>query len=100
MNKNKKMWQRAKNVIPGGTMLFSKRPELHLPENWPTYYKSAKNYTVTDLNNKKYKDLIFLVGTNSLGYSNKQIDNAVINSIKSSNMSSLIIIRKFFLLKI
>ena len=88
MNKNKKMWQRAKQVIPGGTMLFSKRPELHLPENWPTYYKSAKNYTVTDLNNKKYKDLIFLVGTNSLGYSNKQIDNAVINSINLSNMSS------------
>ena len=28
-----KMWSRAKNIIPGGTMLFSKNPDLFLPKN-------------------------------------------------------------------
>ncbi len=83
------MWKKAKTLIPGGTMLFSKRPELHLPDNWPTYYKSAKGYKVTDLDDKTYKDLLFLVGTNTLGYANQKIDNAVQQSIRKSNMSSL-----------
>ena len=32
----------AKNIIPGGTTLFSKRSELHLPDKWPSYYSRAK----------------------------------------------------------
>ena len=39
---NYKMWQRAKNIIPGGNMLISKRPELFIPYKWPTYFKKAK----------------------------------------------------------
>ena len=42
-----------------------------------------------DLNGKKFLDMLFLVGTNTLGYSNKHVDNQVIKFIKKSNMSSL-----------
>ena len=38
-------------------MLFSKRPELFLPDHWPTYYSKAKG-TYVDLENKKYLDMI------------------------------------------
>ena len=37
-----KLWKRAKKIIPGGNMLLSKRPEIFLPDRWPTYYKRAK----------------------------------------------------------
>ena len=37
-----KLWKRAKQVIPGGSMLLSKRPEMLLPEHWPTYFSRAK----------------------------------------------------------
>ena len=85
-----KFWKRAKNIIPGGNMLLSKRPEMFLPNKWPAYYTKAKDCYVWDLDNIKYKDMSLMsVGTNILGYSNKQIDNAVIKSIKKSNMSSL-----------
>jgi glutamate-1-semialdehyde 2,1-aminomutase len=30
-----KLWKRAKQVIPGGNMLLSKRAEMFLPEQWP-----------------------------------------------------------------
>ena len=88
-NKGIKLYKKAKKIIPGGTMLFSKKPELYSSENWPAYYKKAKGCYVWDLNGKKFLDMLFLVGTNTLGYSNKHVDNQVIKFIKKSNMSSL-----------
>lgn len=41
-DKNQNLYKEAKKIIPGGVMLFSKRPENHLPDKWPTYYKKAK----------------------------------------------------------
>jgi glutamate-1-semialdehyde aminotransferase/spore coat polysaccharide biosynthesis protein SpsF (cytidylyltransferase family) len=85
-----KMWIRAKNIIPGGTMLFSKNPDLFLPKKWPSYFTKAKDCYIWDLENKKYLDMSFMgVGTNLLGYANSKIDNQVIKSIKKSNMSTL-----------
>ena len=90
LNTGQKLWKRAKNIIPGGNMLLSKRPEMFLPDKWPAYYTKAKGCYVWDLDSIKYSDMSLMsVGTNILGYSNKDIDDAVIKSIKKSNMSSL-----------
>lgn len=90
MNVGQKMWLRAKNIIPGGTMLFSKNPDLFLPKKWPSYFTKAKDCFIWDLENKKYLDMSFMgVGTNVLGYANPVINNQVIDSIKKSNMSTL-----------
>ena len=84
------VWRSAKKIIPGGTHLFSKRPELFLPNKWPTYFKKAKGCYIWDLNGQKYIDLSFMgVGTNTLGYSNKTIDDQVYKMLKTGNMSTL-----------
>ena len=89
-NSGQKLWSRAKNTIAGGNMLFSKRPDVYLPELWPCYFKSTKGCEVTDLDNKTYYDLSQMsVGTNTLGYSNKKVDDAVNKAIKKGNMSTL-----------
>ena len=89
LSTGQKLWKRAKTIIPGGNMLLSKRPEMYLPKKWPTYYSKAKGCYVWDLDNIKYTDLSLMsVGTNILGYANSKIDNAVIKSIKKSNMST------------
>ena len=88
-DKNQLLYTDAKKLIPGGTMLFSKRPENHLPNKWPTYFKKAKGAYIWDLNNKKYLDMYFGVGQSVLGYANSKVDNAVIKSNKSGNISSL-----------
>ena len=49
MNLGQKMWKRAKNVIPGGTMLFSKNPDIFLPNFWPAYFEKTKGCSVWDL---------------------------------------------------
>ena len=90
LNLGQKLWKKAKILIPGGNMLLSKRPEMFAPNQWPVYYSKAKGCNVWDLENRKYLDMSLMsVGTNILGYSNKYIDDSVIEAIKKSNMSSL-----------
>ena len=78
MTKTQKLWRRAKQIIPGGNMLLSKRPELFLPNKWPAYFTKSKNCSVWDLDFKKYLDISLMgVGTNTLGYAHKAVDSAV-----------------------
>ena len=37
------MYDYAKRIIPGGTQLLSKRPEMFAPDIWPAYYSRAKD---------------------------------------------------------
>lgn len=43
------LYERAKLLIPGGTQLLSKRPEMFAPDIWPSYYSKAKGCNVWDL---------------------------------------------------
>ena len=90
LNTGQKMWKRAKNIIPGGTMLFSKNPDLFLPKFWPAYFEKTKGCNLWDLEGRKYSDLSLMgVGTNILGYSRKEVDDAVRKVIDKGNMSTL-----------
>ncbi len=90
LNKSQKMWKRANSIILGGNSLLSKNPNMFLPNKWPTYFKKAKGYKVWDLQNKVFNDVSLMgVGTNILGYANKQVDEAVKKTILNGNMSTL-----------
>lgn len=88
--KGQELYEKAKTLIPGGTMLLSKRPEMHLPQLWPSYFSSAKGISVTDLDGKNYVDMYIMgIGTNSLGYGHPSVDSAVSEVISSGNMTTL-----------
>jgi glutamate-1-semialdehyde aminotransferase/spore coat polysaccharide biosynthesis protein SpsF (cytidylyltransferase family) len=90
INLGQKMWKRAKKVIPGGTMLFSKNPDLYLPNFWPAYFEKTKGCNIWDLEGKKYLDLSTMgVGTNILGYAKKEVDDAIRKIIHKGNISTL-----------
>lgn len=90
LGQGQKLWKHAKNVIPGGNMLLSKRPEMFLPEKWPSYFESAQGCRVTDLDGNVYVDMTIMgIGTNTLGYGNEFVDNAVRKAISKGNMSTL-----------
>jgi glutamate-1-semialdehyde 2,1-aminomutase len=90
MGKGQELYTKAKTLIPGGTMLLSKRPEMFLPENWPSYFSKAKGCSVWDLEGKELIDMCIMgIGTNTLGYGNSHVDNAVLQNIKRGNMSTL-----------
>ena len=85
-----KLWKRAKNIIPGGNMLLSKRAEMFLPNQWPAYFSKAKGCKVWDLDGREYTDMSIMgIGTNILGYGHPEVDAAVREVIDKGNMSTL-----------
>ncbi len=90
MGKGQELYKKAKTLIPGGTMLLSKRPEMFLPEQWPSYFSKAKGCRVWDLDGKELIDMSIMgIGTNTLGYGNDAVDAAVMESVRKGNMSTL-----------
>jgi glutamate-1-semialdehyde 2,1-aminomutase len=85
-----KLYRRAKQLIPGGTQLLSKRPEMFAPDVWPAYYSRSKGCRVWDLDSNEYIDMSIMgIGANILGYADDDVDNAVIEAIKQGTSSSL-----------
>jgi glutamate-1-semialdehyde 2,1-aminomutase len=91
MSKNSgiELWKRAKEVIPGGNMLLSKRSEQFLPGKWPSYFKKSSGCHVWDLDGNRYTDVSIMgIGTNILGYGNLEVDKAVTQTVADGNVSS------------
>lgn len=90
MGSGQELYKKAKTLIPGGTMLLSKRPEMFLPDHWPSYFSKAKGCKVWDLDGRELIDMCIMgIGTNTLGYGNDEVDAAVMETVKNGNMSTL-----------
>ncbi len=88
--KGQALYTKAKKLIPGGTQLLSKRPELHLPGQWPSYYTKAKGCQVWDLDGNCFIDMSYMgIGACILGYANPAVDNAVKKAIDRGTMTTL-----------
>jgi len=90
MSKTLELYRKAKKIIPGGTQLLSKRPEMFLPDKWPAYYESAEGYTVIDLDGNVYIDMSYMgIGSCILGYADKDVNDAVAEAVKKGSMNTL-----------
>jgi glutamate-1-semialdehyde 2,1-aminomutase len=90
MNTGQNLYNKAKKIIPGGTMLLSKRPEMFLPDFWPSYFSKAKGFEIWDLDGNKFIDMSIMgIGTNTLGYCHPDVDSAVLKAVQNGNMSTL-----------
>lgn len=88
--KGQALYARARKLIPGGTQLLSKRPELFLPQHWPSYYVSAKGSKLIDLDGNAFVDMcIGGVGATVLGYADPDVDAAAKRAIDQGSMSTL-----------
>jgi glutamate-1-semialdehyde 2,1-aminomutase len=84
------LYKQAKSLIPGGTQLLSKRPEMFAPDVWPAYYSKAKGCRVWDLDGREFIDMsIMAVGACILGYADDEVDDAVVGALRNGVNSSL-----------
>ncbi|MBI3634346.1 MAG: aminotransferase class III-fold pyridoxal phosphate-dependent enzyme [Candidatus Yonathbacteria bacterium] len=84
------LWKKAKQIIPGGNQLLSKRSEMFLPNGWPSYYSKAKGVEVWDLDGNKFIDMSIMgVGSSLLGYSDPDVNKAVKKAIDNGVVSTL-----------
>ena len=85
-----RLYTKAKRLIPGGTQLLSKRPEMLLPDLWPCYYSRAKGARIWDLDGKEFLDMSYSgIGACVLGYANPVVDGAVRKAITAGTMATL-----------
>ena len=90
ITKGQALYQRAKQIIPGGTQLLSKRPELYAPDQWPPYAAKSKGCTIWDLDGNAYLDMTTMgIGSCILGYADDVVNNAVKQAIDAGSMSTL-----------
>jgi glutamate-1-semialdehyde aminotransferase len=90
MGKGQDLYRRARRLIPGGTQLLSKRPEMFLPEQWPAYYARAKGAEVWDLDGRRYLD-VSNSGISScvLGFADPEVEEAAVAAVRAGAMTTL-----------
>ena len=90
MKTGQELYEKAKTIIPGGTQLLSKRPEMFLPDQWPAYYSKAKGCEVWDMDGNHFHDMSLMgVGANVLGYAFDPVDEAAKRAIEAGGMCTL-----------
>ncbi len=88
--KGQAVYTRAKQIIPGGTQLLSKRSELYAPGLWPPYAKKASGCTIEDLDGNTFLDFSTMgIGSCLLGYADKKVNEAVQKAVVNGSMCSL-----------
>lgn len=84
------LYRHAKERMPGGTQLLSKRPEMFAPDIWPAYFTEARGCEVWDLDGRHYYDFTHNgVGSCLLGYADPDVSAAVKRRIDRGSMCTL-----------
>ena len=84
------LYEHARERIPGGTQLLSKRPELYAPGQWPAYFREARGCEVWDLDGRHYYDMSTNgIGACLLGYRDPEVTRAVLRRVRLGSMSTL-----------
>lgn len=83
-------YELARQIIPGGTQLLSKRPEMYAPGRWPAYYAEARGCEVIDLDGRRYCDMTTSgIGSCLLGYADPDVTDAVVRRVQLGSMCTL-----------
>jgi glutamate-1-semialdehyde 2,1-aminomutase len=89
-SQTQRLYQRARQLIPGGTQLLSKRPEMFAPGAWPAYAAEASGCEIVDLDGRRLIDMTTSgIGSCLLGYRDPDVTEAVVRRIRQGSMSSL-----------
>ena len=87
MNLTQKRYRQAKDLIPGGVQLLSKKPEMYDAAHWPAYHSKAKGCEVWDLDGNHYYDFTSNgIGACLLGFAYDPVVEAVTKKIQSGSM--------------
>jgi glutamate-1-semialdehyde aminotransferase len=90
MGRSQDLYRTARRLIPGGTQLLSKRPEMFLPEWWPAYYDRASGCRIRDLDGREYRDMSFMgIGSAILGYADPDVNRAVADALSRGATTTL-----------
>jgi glutamate-1-semialdehyde 2,1-aminomutase len=83
------LYREAKTIIPGGTQLLSKRPEMFAPGKWPAYYEQAVGCEVIDTDGRRFIDMSHCgILSCILGFADPDVNAAVIRRVNLGGMAT------------
>jgi len=77
IEKSVNLFEKALQLIPGGSQTSSKRPSAFAPGAYPIYVDRGKGCHVWDVDGNEYIDYVLALGPLTLGYCYPAIDEAV-----------------------
>ncbi len=77
LQKSNELWQRALDLVPGGTHTNSKRATAFALGAYPIYADRAKGCRIWDVDGNEYIDYVLALGPITLGYCYEAVDAAV-----------------------
>jgi glutamate-1-semialdehyde 2,1-aminomutase len=84
------LWKEAQTLIPGGSQLLSRRPQLFAFGVSPIFAEKAKGAYFWDVDGNRYLDMTMSVGAVLLGYCDPDVDRAFDRQRRKSTIFSLI----------
>lgn len=88
--RTRSLYRHARERIPGGTQLLSKRPEMMAPGQWPAYFREARGCETWDLDDRHYYDFSTNgIGSCLLGFRDPDVTRAVRRRIGLGSMCTL-----------
>jgi glutamate-1-semialdehyde 2,1-aminomutase len=84
-----RLFERACELIPGGTQLISRRPSQFAAGVSPVYAASARGARFTDIDGHEYIDWVSGIGAIILGYADPVVDEAVKEQISGGTIYSI-----------
>lgn len=83
------LYREARSLIPGGTQLLSKRPEMFAPGQWPAYYDQAIGCEVIDTDGRRFIDMSYNgILACILGFADPDVNAAVIRRVHFGSMAT------------
>lgn len=90
LSRTQDLYRHARQRIPGGTQLLSKRPEMTAPGKWPAYFSEARGCEVWDLDGKHYYDMASNgIGACLLGFNDPDVNKVLRRRINLGSMCTL-----------
>lgn len=76
------LWERAQQLIPGGSQTNSKRPNGYAPGAYPIYAERSSGCRIWDVDGNEYIDYVLGLGPITLGYCYPAVDEAIAEQLR------------------
>ena len=83
------LYEKAQQLFPYGTQLFSRRPELGAYGQAPIYFERMKDAHIWDVDGNEFIDTAMGIGPIILGHCYKRVDDAVKEQIDKGVLGSI-----------
>ena len=90
LDRSLQLYERALQVIPGGSQTNSKRPTSFAPGAFPIYLEGGEGCRVWDVDGNEYIDYIMALGPINLGYAYPRVNAAIQEQAEKATIVSLL----------